>query len=364
MIETRAASLRPGWRSARWWLVLTTLLVLAAFGLALASPSPGRPLDPASPAKDGSRALTVLLAARGTSSRSVSSLAGALGAASSDTVVITSPDDFSSDQLRQLLDSGHRLVAVAPDTPALGVLSPGTSQHFAADSSADPDCTWPGAQAAGTVDFPSGSQVYSGPDTCYGGRVIITPKLVILGTSDLLTNGQLGNGHLAAAAINALSADGAVTGLVWLIPGADAAGAGAPTIWSIFPPWVGRAVWQLGLVGLLLCLWRGRRLGPVVKEPLPVIVRAVEVVEGHGRLYLRARARDRAAAALREGTLRRLAVRFRLHHSADAAQIAAAVGPGTAVLLDTRPPADDHALLQVAHDLRALEQRPSNGALQ
>ena len=51
--------------------------------------------------------------------------------------------------------------------------------------------------------------------------------------------------------------------------------------------------------GVLLALWQARRLGPVVAERLPVVVRAAETVEGRGRLYRARRARDRAAAALR-----------------------------------------------------------------
>ena len=54
-----------------------------------------------------------------------------------------------------------------------------------------------------------------------------------------------------------------------------------------------RGVWwalvQVGLAVLLLALWRARRLGPVVAEPLPVVVRAAETVEGRARLYRRGR---------------------------------------------------------------------------
>ena len=360
MSELRAGSLRPGWRSLRWWLGLGAVIVVAGLGLALTSPAPGRPLDPRSSSQDGSHALSVLLAARGSSSRVLTSVSDALASEPSATVVLTSPDDLSSAQLRSLVTSGHRLVAVTPGPDALAALAPGRSQHFADDDSAEPDCSWPGATATGTVDFPAGSQAYTGSGACYGGRVIITPQLVLLGTPDVVQNHQLGNGHLAALAINSLSDDGSVTQLVWLLPGSDAAGSGTPTIWSIFPPWVGRAAWQLGLIGLLIALWRGRRLGPVVSEPLPVVVRAAEVVEGHGRLYLRAHARDRAAAALRAGTVRRLAIRLHLPTSANAAQVASVIGAGGAVLIDQSPPADDHALLRLATELRALEQR-SNG---
>ena len=69
---------------------------------------------------------------------------------------------------------------------------------------------------------------------------------------------------------------------------------------------------QLCLVVLLLALWKGRRLGPLVAEQLPVVVRASETVEGRGRLYRSRRAGDRAADALRTATLQRMMPRLGL----------------------------------------------------
>ena len=63
---------------------------------------------------------------------------------------------------------------------------------------------------------------------------------------------------------------------------------------------------------LLVALWRGRRIGPLVAEELPVVVRASETVEGRGRLYRSRRARDRAAQALRTATLQRMLPRLGL----------------------------------------------------
>ena len=93
-------------------------------------------------------------------------------------------------------------------------------------------------------------------------------------------------------------------------------------------------VLQLCLVVLLVALWKGRRIGPLVAERLPVVVRASETVEGRGRLYRSRRAGDRAADALRTATLQRLLPRLGLGPNADPAAIVAAVvaahrpGPG------------------------------------
>jgi hypothetical protein len=78
-------------------------------------------------------------------------------------------------------------------------------------------------------------------------------------------------------------------------------------LWAAFPPWVWAVVAQLALAMVLFALWRARRLGTPVPEPLPVVVPAAETVRGRARLYHRARARGVALDALRAGALRRLA---------------------------------------------------------
>ena len=65
-------------------------------------------------------------------------------------------------------------------------------------------------------------------------------------------------------------------------------------------------------VAVLAMLWRGRRLGPLAAEPLPVVVRSAETAEGRARLYQDGRSLDRAAATLRAAALTRLSARLRL----------------------------------------------------
>ena len=77
---------------------------------------------------------------------------------------------------------------------------------------------------------------------------------------------------------------------------------------------------------LLAALWQGRRLGPLVAEQLPVVVRASETVEGRGRLYRSRRARDRAADALRTATLQRMLPRLGLGAARATAVVAAVAG--------------------------------------
>ncbi len=59
-------------------------------------------------------------------------------------------------------------------------------------------------------------------------------------------------------------------------------------------------------------LWRGRRLGPLATEPLPVVVKAIETTRSRGRLYRKSGDRAHAADALRSATRARAATRLRL----------------------------------------------------
>jgi hypothetical protein len=72
------------------------------------------------------------------------------------------------------------------------------------------------------------------------------------------------------------------------------------------PPQFWAVLALLAAATLALALARGRRLGPPVSEPLPVLVRGVETVTGRGRLYRRAKARGPALSTLRNAALQRL----------------------------------------------------------
>lgn len=131
-------------------------------------------------------------------------------------------------------------------------------------------------------------------------------------------------------------------------------------LFEAFPAWVFAAVALIALAALLLALAQGRRMGGPVAEPLPIIVKATETVEGRGRLYQRARAREPAITTLRHRTYERLRRLLRLPPTATTPEIieAAARACGrpaetVAATLLCDPPADDRALVSQA---RALEE--------
>ena len=200
-------------------------------------------------------------------------------------------------------------------------LAPGVTADPATSfgSALAPHCDLPAADRAGTAD--TGGIRYStlhlDADTCYPSRrpptLLLLPSAgngdtVVLGAPDILYNNRLGKQGNASLALQLL---GSRPHLVWFLPSlSDAGGTAADDQKSFLDLLPSGWLWgtlQLFVAAALAALWRARRLGPLVAEDLPVAVRASEAVEGRARLYRKADARDRAAAALRSGTRTRLA---------------------------------------------------------
>ncbi len=133
--------------------------------------------------------------------------------------------------------------------------------------------------------------------SCYGGALVRYSDdgrvVTVIGASDFMTNAGLLEEGNAALAMNLA---GTHSRMIWYAPQyTEDESEGAATLSDLIPDQVTWIVWQLALAVVLLALWKGRRIGPLVAERLPVVVRASETVEGRGRLYRSRRARDRAA---------------------------------------------------------------------
>jgi hypothetical protein len=101
----------------------------------------------------------------------------------------------------------------------------------------------------------------------------------------------------------------------------------------------------------------------VVEEPLPVVVRAAETVEGRSRLYRKAGARDVAADALRRAAVRRLGAALSLPRRAAPGEVVAAVASRTGrpagdvgALLYGAAPTDDGGLVTLADALDSVDR--------
>lgn len=383
------------WRAARGPVLVAALLVVVAAGVAvLNAPASTAPLDPRSTQPDGTHALVALLEDQGIDVAATADPAEAASQPAATTVVVTFPERLTADRLEALAASPADLVLVGAHASSLSALpvpvrATGT---VPAGRLADPGCALPAARRAGAAEvggqlmvpalggpaLPSGAP--GGPG-CYrhdgsaGGAALLTfvagdRRIVLLGDATPLTNGHLAREGNAALATGLL---GARPRLVWLTPPVPASAGGNASPGSLVPDSVRWAVVQLAVAVVVLALWRARRLGRVVVEPLPVVVRASEAVEGRGRLYRRTRARARAASSLRAAAGARLTTALGLPPGTterDPLALTAAVAgrtgrPGAdvrAILLDPSVapdgtiPADDAALVRLATRLDTLEE--------
>ena len=184
--------------------------------------------------------------------------------------------------------------------------------------------------------------------------------VTLLGSGVPLTNAALAQRGNAALALNLLRGS---PRLVWLVPSPPAVtAAGQKSLFQEIPGPAYLVTVQLFVAAGLAALWRTRRLGPLVAEPLPVVVRASETVEGHGRLYRSRRSRGRAAEVLRDAARHRITGRLALPAGADAGAVCAAVAaltgrePGAVhAILYGPAPRDDAALVALGQDIDALE---------
>ncbi|MFI6900180.1 DUF4350 domain-containing protein [Nonomuraea sp. NPDC050394] len=362
------------WRAGRFWIALGALVaVTAIIGVALA---PGarepRRLDPADTSLEGSKALAELLRGRGVTVDRVDSVEAAIAKGGGRLLLVTHTAYFDWQQLDRLAQlQGDRVIVGGLD--GLDVLAPGVTpaSGSARVRSREPECDLPAARAAGSARL--GGDLFRGANGCYpgekGSTLVQAPggggTVTVLGDGTFMTNQYLAEDGNAALALNLLGTKPAVT---WLVrpdqpPTGSLAGAGGKSLGELVPDTVPWAVLTACLAVLVTAFWRGRRLGPVVAEKLPVVVRAAETVEGRGRLYRARRARERAAAVLRAGTVDRLTPRVGLAPGAGQHEVVAAVAVRTGQ--DARqvggalygpPPADDAGLVALARYLEFIER--------
>lgn len=394
--EVVAAAARRAWR--RWRVPLALIGVIVLGGIAIAAISTLLPpprsnsyLDPASDSADGAHALTDILGERGFTVVAAYSTPGALaalgagssgrgtGAGDPATLVVTSPYLLTRGQLTRLGRVRADLFVVEPGPDALAALTPGIRVHDRAaglyGQLLKPGCALRAATLAGTANVGGGS--YRPPpaaDGCYlvhGFPTMVTLRaggrtVAVLGSGALLTDGRLARNGNAALALNLLAAHRRI---VWLTPEPPLAvrparpGHAAATGPALIPWQAWLVVIQLGIAVVLLGLWRGRRLGPLIAERLPVVVRASETVEGHAALYQSRRARGRAAAALREDLLGRLLPALGLARGVPAEAVTGAVAARSArgqqeiaAILYGPPPGTDAELVLLARNLDELER--------
>ena len=376
---------RRRFRRWRFWIIVVLLLAAAVLVRMLATPASDREdLSPGNPAPNGAKAVAEVLRQQGTDVVETDSLDATLGALDDGgTLLFHDANGYLDEgQLGELADAAGRLILVEPDFRQLQALAPGFSSAgvvpeegapLAAECRTEDGGTPPAAavpQGAGSIT--RGGLAYRGPVMCFGFETGDRPaasyaaaadgSTMVLGAGQVLSNDATVREGNAALALNTLGRDDR---LVWYRPSlADISIADEPqSPMELLPAWVTPVILWLLAVGVLAMIWKGRRLGPLVEEPLPVVVRSAETAAGRARLYQDSKSLDRAAANLRAATLTRLAAELRLGTGANAAAVVEATArhlgrpvPDLDVLLRTFVPRTESQLVNWAQNLQQLEE--------
>lgn len=372
MTSTTGATPRTALKRNRSLLLLAAALLLA-LGLLVIVTGGGRTgtLDPDAYDPAGAHALSVLLEDRGVQVARTGDLPQTVAAASSATTVfVPLPQELSDEELAIVANLPGRVVIGSAGPRTLSLLqAPAEVATETGRKVLAPSCSLGVATNAGKAELGGFGYATSAPGStgCYdadGQPTLLslnTGDLVLVGSTELFTNARLAKQGNAALAVGLLGQREAV---VWLVPDPTRAALGDRPVAKpddLLPDWVRSGRLQLFVVIGVLALWRGRRLGRVVAEPLPVIVRAAETTEGRGRLYRASGARGTAAEALRAATREGLARRLGAEAGRDAEVLLDLVGNRTGragedvrLLLYGPAPDTDAALVRLADDLDTL----------
>lgn len=362
-------------RTGRWIaLALAAMAVLAIVSAWLTAPRWGGRLDPEATSPLGGHALIALLRDRGVEVVVAGTVEDVESAARPDTLVLMAEtaNTRGEELLKRLAAVPGDHLVVEPTVYSRGILAPEIRLRSGGVPAGDPDCELREALRAGSVAFdPADTYEHAGdvPVTrCYGGAVVRYTAgertVTVVGSADFMTNGGLLEGGGAALAMNLA---GQRSRLIWYAPQTVQGDITADkAVGELIPEQLSWVVVQLCLVVVLLALWQGRRLGPLVAERIPVVVRASETVEGRARLYRSRRARDQAAAALRTAARQRLISRISLGAGASEAAVVAAVAWRCGLdearahrILFGPAPATDTELLQLSQALDDIERQVS-----
>lgn len=352
-----------------WWIIALAILLTVITVFTRGNPLSSIPGHPENANANGMRAIAQILGQQGVEVRIAGTVADAVALAvnTEATVLVTDPAALTDAEL-----AAFPADVVIEGSPYLtGILGDKVQVSSAGSSTViTPICDNPDAVAAGSISSSRGSVTAVSPEVevCFPVDESLAGAYAVweqdghvwhyLADMSIFRNEQLTQNGNAALGLRVLGANPL---LVWLIPAPEGGNFGLERA-NNFAPWFEPALLVGAGVVLLLIVAGGGRMGRVVTEPLPVVVRPGETVIGRGTLYRRAGAVAHSAQGLRAGTARRLATATGLPHTAGPEELTVAVASATgrsvesvASLLYGPPPTQSKQLTQLAEALKALE---------
>jgi len=381
---------RRAWRTRGWWALLGMFLAIVVLQLLPKTASDKDPLSTRNAEPQGAMATAEVLRDRGVEVRQIAHLGDArISDPASTTLAIVLPSALASYQVDSVLRypgdivfigvSGDVLTAVDPTLQRVDAGQPTlrAANCHDADAVAAERIESGGAQmTAPGIPFCFADAEGAGPYvTLYAGDNTIT----LLSDATLPMNAHLTEYGNAALTFRAL---GKHENLVWYLgnpadvstltyTSADGSGSvggpGGPSeapSGDLLPPGTGTAMYALALAVVVAAIWRGRRMGRLVTDHLPVVIPSSETTRGRARLYRRARAYGRATASLRAASAERMGKLLGVPRSAGAPLLIAAVARasgrdplGVERLLYGPPPDSERAMMVLVQELDTLERQ-------
>ena len=364
---------RERFSTARPMLLLIAITVIALLGSVFLSQMGynSEPVGIRNRHGDGARALAQVLGNHGVSVREVN--ADQAATVDDDTTLVVIFPSRMSDSVAKAIETRTNVVYVGLEeqydssSPYLGglrarrdwesprVVTAGCQSETAtrAASLTSSAYTITGSAQGWVLCFSTTSDTYGYAEKIEDGRF-----RAIIPDSLRLRNRAITDEGNAALAINAI---GRTPKVAWYSPtekdtlghGQDL-GTEAPFLAPAFLLTIGAC--------LIAAVARGRRLGPLTPENLPIEVPASETVIGKARLMRSQRAYEHAATALRSASASRIATAVGVAHTADRETLTRAIEQRglltsrSTALLWGPPPTSEKELVRLAHDLDALEK--------
>jgi hypothetical protein len=347
-------------------------LAFFAVATALASPTVTKSVyDPQSAAPEGTRALAELLRGQGLTVERTTDAQRALTATAGQTLVVAYPQLLPRAAVRDLESSPADVVLLGPVATPDGYFGVTAVERVGIEDR-PPVCdlgvtTVAGAARSGgmTLEAHDRSQGFV---ACYPTNGLAGPTMLqatdaggtthtVFGSAEFMTNERLDESGNAALAMGVMGRNPEV---VWWLP--SPVFTGTQPLTSLLPDGVWPVLGVLVTLVVLIALWQGRRLGPVVLEPIPVAVRASETTEGRARIYQRHKTREQAAHHLRALAASDLAQRLGIPSGSKPPAVVSAVSEATGrsneqvtTLLYGPPPERDDDLVTLGRQLADID---------
>lgn len=320
---------------SRWIVGGFVLLVISSliFGL-LSRPTDTNPLSPNNPGPRGAMALAQVLQQKGVNVRNIYTTRDVAQLGEDDLLVVTGVADLTDKHISSLMKSPRTNLLFLGTFAQTNRLEPyAVAVGESTPDGVAPRCKLPAAFEAGPLHGSRGSlkPLRTPEAACYqvapekyaylqfqrpGGL-----RVSFLADAAAAENREITQNSQAAFLLNLMLPAknvGWIVGSTFQLPSGHDAGSGTA---DVIPPAMTRALILFFVALLVLALAKGRRLGRVITEVVPVVVHGAETVYGRARMYRIHGAFETAARHARGFTARRLGERLHLARGISAEQL-------------------------------------------